>query len=68
MPKNQISVEELRVRVMKLKHELGWEPHNEKELAQRYLGYVLDIIDEYRYRQVRSDRLYWFLGRINTHS
>ena len=49
MPKNQISVEELRVRVMKLKHELGWEPHNEKELAQRYLGYVLDIIDEYRY-------------------
>ena len=49
MPKNQISVEELRVRVMKLKHELGWEPHQEKDCHRCYLGYVLDIIDEYRY-------------------
>jgi len=49
MPKNQVSVEELRVRVMRLKHDLGWEPKNQKELAQRYLRYVLDILDEYRY-------------------
>ena len=43
MPKNQVSVEELRVRVMKLKHDLGWEPKGQKELTQRYLGYVLDL-------------------------
>ena len=49
MPKNQVSVEELRVRVMKLKHDLGWEPKDQKELTQRYLGYVLDILDEYRF-------------------
>ena len=50
MPKNQVSVEELRVRVMRLKHDLGWEPKNQKELTQRYLRYVLDILDEYRYQ------------------
>ena len=49
MPKNQISVEELRVRVMKLKHDLGWEPQDQKELTQRYLNHVLDILDEYRF-------------------
>ena len=49
MPKNQVSVEELRVRVMKLKHDLGWEPKGQKELTQRYLGYVLDALNEYRY-------------------
>ena len=49
MPKNQVSVEELRVRVMKLKHDLGWEPKGQKELTQRYLGYVLDVLNEYRY-------------------
>ena len=49
MPKNQVSVEELRVRVMRLKHDLGWEPKSQKELTQRYLRYVLDILDEYRY-------------------
>ena len=49
MPKNQVSVEELRTRVMKLKHELGWEQGADREMAQRYLGYVLNILDEYRY-------------------
>ena len=48
MPRNQVSVEDLRVRVMKLKNDLGWEPQDQKELAQRYLRYVLDILDEYR--------------------
>ena len=50
MPKNQVSVEELRVRIMRLKHDLGWEPKSQKELTQRYLRYVLDILDEYRYQ------------------
>ena len=49
MPKNQVSVEELRVRVMKLKHDLGWEPKGQKELTQRYLEYVLDALNEYRF-------------------
>ena len=49
MPKNQISIEELKVRVMKLKHEEGWESQPQSEMTQRYLGYVLDILDEYRY-------------------
>ena len=49
MPKNQVTVEELRTRVMKLKHELGWEQGADREMAQRYLGYVLNILDEYRY-------------------
>ena len=49
MTRNQISVEELRVRIMKLKNDLGWEPNDQKELTQRYLSYVLDILDEYRF-------------------
>ena len=52
MPRNQISIEELRVRVMKLKHEVDWEstPYQaEKDMAQKYLTYVLNILDEYRY-------------------
>ena len=52
MPRNQVSVEELRVRIMKLKHEVDWEPtpyQAEKDLAQKYLSYALDILDEYRF-------------------
>ena len=52
MPRNQISIDELKVRVMKLKHELDWEPtpyQAEKDMAQKYLSYVLNILDEYRY-------------------
>jgi len=51
MPKNQISKDELKVRILKLKNKLhhespGWDP---KGLANKYLNEVLDIIDEYRY-------------------
>ena len=63
MSKNQISVEELRVRVMKLKNcayfdrvpifEGSEQMRNlypgEQELVQRHLSYVLDILDEYRF-------------------
>lgn len=53
MPKNQIQKEELKVRVMKLKHQVDMEGANvwkgERELAHKYLNKVLDIINEYRY-------------------
>lgn len=52
MPRNQVSLEELRVRVMKLKNDVNWEstPYQaEKDMAQKYLSYVLNILDEYRY-------------------
>ena len=53
MSKNQLTKDELRVRVLKLKNNL----HNEhirhdmdmKGLAHKYLDEVLHIIDEYRY-------------------
>jgi hypothetical protein len=53
MPKNQISKEELKVRVLKLKDQL-YKEHirydtDIKGLAHKYLNDVLDIIDEYRY-------------------
>ena len=51
MAKNQITKEEIKVRVLKLKNELykdspTWDS---KGLANKYLNAVLDIIDEYRY-------------------
>jgi hypothetical protein len=51
MPKNQLTKDELKVRVLKLKDRLyrdqpGWDS---KALANKYLNEVLDIIDEYRY-------------------
>ena len=52
MPRNRVSVEELRVRVMKLKNDVNWEstPYRaEKDMAQKYLSYVLNILDEYRF-------------------
>jgi hypothetical protein len=53
MPKNQITKEELKVRVLKLKNNL-YKEHirhdmDMKGLANKYLNEVLDIIDEYRY-------------------
>jgi hypothetical protein len=53
MPKNQLSKEELKVRVLKLKNNL-YNDHTRPEmdmkgLAHKYLNEVLDIIDEYRY-------------------
>jgi len=53
MPKNQLSKEELKVRVLKLKDNLNKDyirPEMDmKGLAHKYLNEVLDIIDEYRY-------------------
>ena len=53
MPKNQISKEELKVRILKLKDKLHKDhirPEMDmKGLAHKYLNDVLDIIDEYRY-------------------
>jgi len=51
MPKNQITKDELKVRVLKLKDRLYNDSpgHNSKGLANKYLNEVLDIIDEYRY-------------------
>ena len=52
MPKNQITREEFRIRVLKLKAQLQDDPtwySNPKDLAHKYLNKVLDIIDEYRY-------------------
>jgi hypothetical protein len=51
MPKNQLTKDELKVRVLKLKDRLhkdmpSWDS---KGLAHKYLNEVLDIIDEYRY-------------------
>tara|TARA_A100001201_G_scaffold111932_1_gene95911 strand:+ start:285 stop:443 length:159 start_codon:yes stop_codon:yes gene_type:complete len=52
MPRNQVSIEELRVKVLKLKNNVDWEstPYDaEKQMAQKYLSRVLDILDEYRF-------------------
>ncbi len=53
MPKNQLNKEELKVRIYKLKNKIDDEPktvwQGEKDLAHKYLNWVLDIIDEYRY-------------------
>ena len=51
MPKNQLTKDELKVRVLKLKDRLykdqpGWDS---KELAHKYLNAVLGIVEEYRY-------------------
>jgi len=53
MPKNQISKEELKVEILKLKRDLinDYIRHDMdmKGLANRYLDRVLDKIEEYRY-------------------
>ena len=53
MPKNQLSIEELKVRVLKLKNEVYEEPstvwQGDRDIAHKYLDKVLNIIDEYRY-------------------
>ena len=52
MSKNNFNKDEFRVRVLKLKnelyHDLNWYS-NPKNLADKYLNKVLEIIDEYRY-------------------
>jgi len=53
MPKNRLSKDEFKVRVLKCKWDIDQEPstvwQGEKNLAHKYLNKVLDIIDEYRY-------------------
>lgn len=51
MPKNQITKDELKVRVLKLKDRLYNDSPgcDSKRLANKYLNEVLDMIDEYRY-------------------
>jgi hypothetical protein len=52
MPRNQITVAELKTKVEKIKNELYWEEHKYGEeargLAHKYVNMVLDAIDEYR--------------------
>jgi hypothetical protein len=50
MSKNQITTNEIKVQVEKLKTELYNEQTSEgKDLAHKYLNRVLDKISEYRY-------------------
>ena len=50
MSKNQITKEEIKVQVEKLKTELyNEQSYDGKELAHKYLNRVLDKISEYRY-------------------
>jgi len=51
MPRNELTKDELKVRVLDLRKKLDREPYSEgiKFLAESYLNKVLDIIEEYRY-------------------
>jgi hypothetical protein len=50
MSKNQITKDEIKVSIEKLKTELYNEKtYDGKELAHKYLNRVLDKISEYRY-------------------
>ena len=63
MPRNQVSIEELRCRIIKLKNNAYFETvplhegsnqkrhlyPGEQEIVQKQLSYVLDILDEYRF-------------------
>ena len=52
MAKNQLTKEEFKVRVLKLKHQVDNEGpevwQGEKDLVHKYLNKVLDALDEYR--------------------
>ena len=64
MPRNQVSVEELRCRILKLKNGAYFDTipiaegsdkkrhlyPGEQQLVQRHLNYVLDMLQEYRYQ------------------
>tara|TARA_R100001463_G_scaffold29872_1_gene67968 strand:+ start:373 stop:534 length:162 start_codon:yes stop_codon:yes gene_type:complete len=53
MPKNQVTVQEFKTRVLRLKNELFWEEHQYGEearaLTHKYINMMLNILDEYRY-------------------
>lgn len=50
MPRNFLSKQEMKIRVLKLKNSLYEErrPEHDKELAHKYLNQILDILEEYR--------------------
>jgi hypothetical protein len=51
MPKNQITKDELKVKVLELKKRVDGESiyPGEKSIVQKYLNEVLFIIEQYRY-------------------
>ena len=53
MPRNKLSKEEIKIRVLELKNKLYVEhvrpDMDMKGLAHKYLNEVIDMIDEYRY-------------------
>lgn len=51
MPRNQLTRNEFKVRILKLKNKLYYEHCDEyaKIVANKYLNEILDILDEYRY-------------------
>ncbi len=53
MPRNQISKEEIKTRVLELKNRLYMDhirpDMDMKGLAHKYLNEVIDMINEYRY-------------------
>ena len=51
MPRNELTRDEIKKRVLDLMIDLYHEPYSEgiTFLADKYLNRVLDIIDEYRY-------------------
>ena len=56
MPRNQVSIEELRCRIMKLKNNAYYDVVEDigedtfiLESSKKHLSYVLDILDEYRF-------------------
>jgi hypothetical protein len=63
MPRNQVSVEELRCRILKMKNTAYFETvplyegsserrhlyPGEQEIIQKQLNNVLDVLDEYRF-------------------
>ena len=50
MPSGQISKDEMKCYILKLKHQVDHDEGypGEKAIAQKYLNKVLDKIDEYR--------------------
>jgi hypothetical protein len=50
MPSNHITKDEIKCWILKLKHRLHEEESgNSKDIADRYLNYTLEKIEEYKY-------------------
>jgi len=51
MPRNQITKDEIKCHILKLKTQVDADVGypGEKEIAHKYLNMVLDRIDEYRF-------------------